>query len=387
MKRLLFVSLALCLAISASAQSKQNASQLPVIDITKDYPEKKIVLQDVATAEYIRLETTDEVLLDGLADLHFSFTDHYITTYNAKEGQIFVFDRKGKIRHTFNHKGGSGEEYNYPMQVRLDEKAKEIFLVDVSNKIQVYSIDGKYKRTLSVPKDVHIQMMYNCDDKNLLCYDSYMLDRKDKQPNSRPYILVSKKDGTISRLPVTVHNRVGNRTYVEKDGQVIVTSMNVYPIANSGSEFILADLAADTVYSYRNHKLTPLFVRTPKANASEPRLLMQCYAKIGKYLFMSTALKQMDLKKSTYDSKGFVYDMEEKKVYDLDFMNQDRSPARPLMFKGLLPELPEKCVYDSWDAERLMDMLEKGMLAGKMKSEAEKVSADDNPLLILYKFK
>lgn len=387
MKRLLFVSLALCLAISASAQSKQNASQLPVIDITKDYPEKKIVLQDVATAEYIRLETTDEVLLDGVADIHCSFTDHYITTYNAQEGQIFVFDRKGKICHTFNHKGGSGEEYNYPLQVRLDEKAKEIFLVDVSNKIQVYSIDGKYKRTLSIPKDVHIQMMYNCDDKNLLCYDSYMLDRKDKQPNSRPYILVSKKDGTISRLPVTVHNRVGNRTYVEKDGQVIVTSMNVYPIANSGSEFILADLAADTVYSYRNHKLTPLFVRTPKANASEPRLLMQCYAKIGKYLFMSTAFKQIDLKKSTYDSKGFVYDMEEKKVYDLDFMNQDRSPARPLMFKGLLPELPEKCVYDSWDAERLMDMLEKGMLAGKMKSEAEKVSADDNPLLILYKFK
>lgn len=387
MKRLLFVSLALCLTISASAQSKQNASQLPVIDITKDYPEKKIVLQDVATAEYIRLETTDEVLLDGVATIHCSFTDHYITTYNAKEGQIFVFDRKGKIRHTFNHKGGSGEEYNYPMQVRLDEKAKEIFLVDVSNKIQVYSIDGKYKRTLSVPKDVRIEMMFNCDDKYLLCYDSYMLDRKDKQPNSRPYILVSKKDGTISRLPVTVHNRVGNRTYVEKDGQVIVTSMNVYPIANSGSEFILADLAADTVYSYRNHKLTPLFVRTPKANASEPRLLMQCYAKIGKYLFMSTALKQMDLKKSTYDSKGFVYDMEEKKVYDLDFMNQDRSPVRPLMFDGLLPELPEKCVYDSWDAERLMDMLEKGMLAGKMKSEAEKVSADDNPLLILYKFK
>lgn len=387
MKRLLFVSLALCLTISASAQFKQNASQLPVIDITKDYPEKKIVLQDVATAEYIRLETTDEVLLDGVATIHCSFTDHYITTYNAKEGQIFVFDRKGKIRHTFNHKGGSGEEYNYPMQVRLDEKAKEIFLVDVSNKIQVYSIDGKYKRTLSVPKDVRIEMMFNCDDKYLLCYDSYMLDRKDKQPNSRPYILVSKKDGTISRLPVTVHNRVGNRTYVEKDGQVIVTSMNVYPIANSGSEFILADLAADTVYSYRNHKLTPLFVRTPKANASEPRLLMQCYAKIGKYLFMSTALKQMDLKNGKYDSKGFVYDMEEEKVYDLDFMNQDRSPVRPLMFDGLLPELPEKCVYDSWDAERLMDMLEKGMLAGKMKSEAEKVSADDNPLLILYKFK
>ena len=69
------------------------------------------------------------------------------TTYNANEGQIFVFDRKGKICHTFNHKGGSGEEYNYPLQLRLDEKAKELFLLDISNKIQVYSIEGKYKRS------------------------------------------------------------------------------------------------------------------------------------------------------------------------------------------------------------------------------------------------
>ena len=191
MKKLLFVSLALCLAFGASAQSKQSASQLPVIDITKDYPKKKLILQEIATTEYIPLETSDKVLLDGVATLHCSFTENYITTYNAQEGQIFVFDRKGKICHTFNHKGGSGEEYNYPLQLRLDEKAKELFLVDVSNKIRVYSIDGKYKRTLSIPENVRIEIMYNCDDQNLLCYDSYMLDNQGKHPNARPYLLVS----------------------------------------------------------------------------------------------------------------------------------------------------------------------------------------------------
>lgn len=141
MKRLLFTFLALCLAVAGSAQSGQMTSKLPTIDITKEYPKKKLVLQDIATAEYIPLETSDKVLLDGVATLHCSFTEHYITTYNANEGQIFVFDRKGKICHTFNHKGGSGEEYNYPLQLRLDEKAKELFLLDISNKIQVYSIE------------------------------------------------------------------------------------------------------------------------------------------------------------------------------------------------------------------------------------------------------
>ena len=74
MKKLLFVSLALCLAFGASAQSKQSASQLPVIDITKDYPKKKLILQEIATTEYIPLETSDKVLLDGVANFYFFFS-------------------------------------------------------------------------------------------------------------------------------------------------------------------------------------------------------------------------------------------------------------------------------------------------------------------------
>ena len=66
MKRLLFTFLALCLAVAGSAQSGQMTSKLPTIDITKEYPKKKLVLQDIATAEYIPLETSDKVLLDGM---------------------------------------------------------------------------------------------------------------------------------------------------------------------------------------------------------------------------------------------------------------------------------------------------------------------------------
>ena len=43
MKRLLFTFLALCLAVAGSAQSGQMTSKLPTIDITKEYPKKKIL--------------------------------------------------------------------------------------------------------------------------------------------------------------------------------------------------------------------------------------------------------------------------------------------------------------------------------------------------------
>lgn len=133
--------------------------------------------------------------------------------------------------------------------------------------------------------------------------------------------------------------------------------------------------------------MTPLFVRTPKADASEPRLVMQCYAKIGNYLLMSTALKKYEPGKTSFDTKEFVYDTVEKKVYDLEFENQDYSPARSMRMGGVLSALPEKCVFDSWDTDRLLDMLEKGKLTGNLKKVAEKMTVDDNPLLILYKFK
>ena len=68
----------------------QMTSKLPTIDITKEYPKKKLVLQDIATAEYIPLETSDKVLLNGVATLHCSFTEHYITCLLYTSKSIFL---------------------------------------------------------------------------------------------------------------------------------------------------------------------------------------------------------------------------------------------------------------------------------------------------------
>ena len=67
MKKHLFLVAALSLSLFASScgDANQKTSVIPQIDVNAEYPEKEICLQDIAEVNYIPLETTDNVLLDG----------------------------------------------------------------------------------------------------------------------------------------------------------------------------------------------------------------------------------------------------------------------------------------------------------------------------------
>lgn len=391
MRKLLLLSFLLCIVLSVSAQNgKQPTNRsLPVIDITKDYPKKELVLEDFITIEYIPLETTDDVLLDNIAGLYTSVTDHYIVTCNAQGGTVFVFDRTGKIKHHFNRKGGSGEEYNYPLQLRIDEKAKELYLLDNTNKLLVYSFEGHFKRRLPFPKDMRVEIMYNYDDQYLLCYDIYNLDWEGKVPNSCPYFLISKKDGAISRLPITVRNRIGNRIHIQKSPTEVMThSMTSDPMVSNGTEFVLSDLAGDTVFLYKNKKIAPLFVRTPKSAATDPRLMLSCTMKLGNYIFMSSIAKKI-YEGPGIQSKDFIYDLSTGALYNglMRIRNVDSSSRFALMGGNRNVQLPANCILFNYRADRLLKDYKEGKLDGKLKEIVSKLSEDDNPVLMLATFK
>lgn len=48
---------------SQSISPQTKGGGLPVFDFTKDYPQKKMLLQDITDIEYIPLETSDDILL------------------------------------------------------------------------------------------------------------------------------------------------------------------------------------------------------------------------------------------------------------------------------------------------------------------------------------
>ena len=75
--------MALCLMgfSACTNQQKESNGPLPVADFEKEYPEKDLLVSEHADVEYIRLETTDEVLLDGIASLYLSVTDRFIVQW------------------------------------------------------------------------------------------------------------------------------------------------------------------------------------------------------------------------------------------------------------------------------------------------------------------
>lgn len=128
-KKNLILLLILFLVSSQIVSPQSKTGDLPVFDFSKDYPQKKLRLQDMADIEYVPLETTDDILLGGSSVLS-AVTDKYILIHESQLGDIFVFDRKtGKIYSHFNHRGQGGMEYSWIKNgTILDEKKEEIYV-------------------------------------------------------------------------------------------------------------------------------------------------------------------------------------------------------------------------------------------------------------------
>ena len=161
---------------------------LPVFDLQEQYPEKEIILQDIADVRYVVLETGDSSLV-GIRPI--LMTDSFLVTVNKKSDVIF-FDKSGKYLHSFNHTGMSGEEYGDIVSgYCIDEKAREIFIYDgLQSRIQVYGYGGAYRRTLKLPQNrMFASSIFEYDENFLFGEDYRLVDSQiGKYPvNKTPY--------------------------------------------------------------------------------------------------------------------------------------------------------------------------------------------------------
>ena len=389
MKKTTIYLMALCMIVFSACtnQQKENNGPLPVADFEKEYPEKDLLVSEHADVEYVRLETTDEVLLDGIASLYLSVTDRFIVTNNMKEGRIFVFDRQGKHLHNFMRKGQSGEEFVFANRVRVDDKAEEIFVLDTRNKVLVYTLDGKFKRVLDIPKGMKADDLWNYDDEWLLSYDSYNLDRENQPCAEQPFFLLSKKDGSVKHIEVNAKDRIGPRIYFEKNGQKAVMSVSFNYIYKNGDEFVLGELGNDTVFMLKQGKVSPLLVRTPGSKAKEVRSMMSAPLKLGDYIGVAEAPKKLDFENTKFATKDVFLNLKTGEGCILG-LKDDVNFVEPtgIRHSNERVEAPKNHILWMPDTDRLFQWKEEGKLKGKLAEMLEGMSEDDNPILIIYKF-
>ena len=379
--------LAYCLICSYACTSQtQSTTGIPVVDFEKEYPQKDLLVSENADVEYVRLETTDEVLLDGLAGLYLSVTDRYIVTNNSKEGRIFVFNRQGKHLYNFMRKGNSGEEFMYAKKVRVDDKAEEIFVLDARNKVLVYTLDGKFKRVLDLPKDMRADDLWNYDDEWLLSYDNYNLDREGLTCAEQPFFLISKKDGQVMRIGVNAKDRIGPRIYFEKNGQRGVMAVSMNYIYKNGDEFVLSELGNDTVFMLKNDEISPLLVRIPGSKDKDVRSMMSAPLKLGDYIEVVEAPKELKMESGKIETKSVYLNLKTGECFDLNLKDDVNFVEPSAVRSSEYVEAPKNHILSMPNTDRLFRWKEEGKLKGKLAKMVDEMKEDDNPILIIYKF-
>ena len=386
MKRILY-SAAFMLALLATGcgDANQKPSALPQIDVQTNYPEKEICLQDVAEVSYIALDSQDGILFRGNVN---DFSDKGIVIMDSQNNRLIFFDKQGKFQHVIQRQGQGPEEYSMMLDALVDWDKEDVFVFDSGSRIVVYSLDGTFKRKLPLNANLVQHDAYIWSDSQLVACRYGNWDKDEKLVPYQPIVLLSKEDGKMDSLSYRKEHSFP--TYIG------AKEMNIrihWPSLDKlNGDVYVNDLSADTIYRWdaRTQALQPVMTRTPSVTLDDlDGYFMDLKGVSSLYYFLHFLARQasMDSHFVMVDekSRNAVYDRKEGKVYHPKFTNKDY----PSMEKIHLNFCEEEnaCAIVQLEAFKLIEALESGELSGELKTIAEGLKEDDNPVLMVVKFK
>ena len=388
------LSLCLMLALSActSQPKPQKDSTLPILDISKEYPEIELDIHEIADVEYIPLETTDESVM--ATGWHNCISDKYIIMKDLS--RVHLFNREGKHLFSFEHSGQGPKEYHYISELYTDFENKEIYIAD-PKKIQVYSFSGEWIRTLgNIPKGINIRFTFNADKQYLITNNVFhdYFNVENLPLDLTPYYLIDKQTGEFIPLPLIVKDRISRVVYkgikdISKNiAEPIIEKIPIEPMLANGSDILIADFGLDTLYSYKNNRLIPIAVKYPSVHDSTPPVVIAPTHYTDQFLIF----QPIEMK---YDSKYVLQPMA-----DAPFIMWNRKSNSLHRIKLYDSNRPEKNI--KWDmkrvqfensnhiriiynAEKLCEDYENGKLKGELKEVASRLTEEDNYVVAICK--
>ena len=385
MKTLIFIETILLLVMTSCGSDNASTDGFITVDVTQSSysPKKELVLQDFMDVEYIPLETNDEFINHGYVR---AVGEKYIIVTNYRnDGDIFVYNRKGKAIRKINRKGQGGEEYTYITNITLDEDNNEIFVNDhFVKKIYVYDLDGNFKRSFKQKSDGGSRSyddIFNYDKENLICYDELN--------NEIPFLLVSKQDGNITKeikVPFK-EKKLFFQILRQKEGTRAAGPGLYSRIIPYNNNWILIEPSSDTIYTLMpDCSLRPFIAKTPPVHTMNPEFYLILRLISDRYYFMESVKNVYDFRKEEgFPRTYFMYDTQEKDFFSYIIYNGDYSDKRELYMVMFTPINAKGELWATIDAFDLCKDYKEGKLKGKLKDIAAKLGEDDNRVIMLVK--
>ena len=398
MKHLIPIILLCSLIMCGCGENQKKSSSLPVIDLNAQYPKKDIVLQEIADVEYISLNGKDAPLM-GSVKIGYISNDLYIL-YDQKIGDVFVIEKNGTVRSYFNQQGNGAKEYQRLEHLTYDKNKREIYIVDISgpNGIIVYSEEGKYIRNFPEHARQYIREIYDFDEETLLAYFQPLRHDPDNINCITPFVFLSKQNGEIiTRLPLDFPERIYSRMIIDIEGLgPLGITFGTINNRKYEDDFFIAEISSDTLYTLSaNRRLIPVFTRTPSVH-DKKLITLSVGLKTDKFLYMYSheydieAIKEAAIKSQPTPqgkSENYLYYLSNHEIIIPKIIDSNR-PTKNTKIGMVNVSMAEKNMSaDIYQAEQLVKELEKRELAGKLKDVAQRLKADDNPVLMLIRYK
>ena len=383
------------MVIAESIGQRQAISDdLIKVDVRKKYtPKKELILQDFMDVEYVALETNDDFLNQGIVQ---DVGGEFILVRNRiNDGDIFIYNRKGKALKKINRRGQGPEEYTNISKVFLDEENAEIFVNDYHiKKVIVYDLNGKFKRSFRHQEVATYNQMYNFDKDNFICHDMYTqyITLMNEERTVPTILIVSKKDGSITKgISIPFKQAKEPMILIFGSSNNITNHADIpwEPIVHYRGNWILVEPSADTLYSYMSdHTMTPFIVRTPSIQSMNPEVFLFPFILTDRYFFLQSVKKEYNFEtRSGFPTTNLMYDRQEKTIHDYTVYNGDFSIKSPMYLNRRTFINDEVVFVYKYEAHFLLESLENGQLKGKLKEVAAKLDAENNPVLMLVKHK
>lgn len=380
--------LLILLTVGSCGKTTETGTSVLVVDVAKDYPPQEIWIQDIAEVEYLPMATTDSTLVNGTPSL---VSEEGIVARGARPGEILLFDAKGqRLKGRICRRGQGPEEYSAVIFNIVDWKRKEVFIADYTS-LKVYDFSGRYLRTL-LKEDIMSMDIRNLNEEYLICSK----DRKGCETAYHPYFLLPKNGGEADSLAIEVPCFIASKRKILWDDGHTNDAYGTIPLLfGSADKIWLTSLALDTVFLlHPDLTLEPVMVplQAPTKNPEAPLLYFR--GMNNRYAWVSRLPRQVTVKMSDMAAGRekrenlYMYDRKNKEWFRPVYRNRafNRPDAHPVYLN--VTSVPDGYGLVTLNAMDLVEAYRNNeIIDEKLKAIASTLKEEDNPVLMLLKFK
>lgn len=219
-----------------------NTNDMTSVKLNKKYD--NIKLSDFCdSVKYIALETTATSLVGAVGKIQYVNQHFFIS--DLSQNKILIFNSEGHFVRNIFREGRGPEEYNMINDFTISPIDTSIYIGDNNNKINVYSFEGKFIKSLNCS---NVILAMNFIDNNLYIFSGFHIS--DEAKDSVYYASIIDMEGNILK---TFGNIASGIARVLKN----VTGGNVY--VKNNKDFLFFYPYQNTVYRYIDNQIEPTF--------------------------------------------------------------------------------------------------------------------------------